>query len=95
MYEMQGTSPGVAAPRRPVAWPSVCRAPPARDRNPREAQVSLLLPRPGVTPGQCPFLTVKAFLLRYPVSRKTCAVVFPGIFSVHILIHRLWLVIRI
>jgi len=29
------------------------------------------------------------------MARKTCAVVFPGIFPVHILIHRLWLVIRI
>jgi hypothetical protein len=37
----------------------------------------------------------ESFLLRHLVSRKTCAALFPGIFPIHILIHRLWLVIRI
>jgi hypothetical protein len=61
---MRCRGPCLASPHRPascLAYPY--RAPPARVRNPREAQVSLLLPRPGVASGQCPFLTVKAFLL--------------------------------
>lgn len=77
MYEMQGTLPGLAAFGQPVAWLSQCRAPPARVRNPREAQVSLLLPRPGVTSGQCPFLTVNVFLLpRRGTAQPLCRIIF-------------------
>ena len=47
MYEMQGTLPGRRAkPASLLAVP--VRAPPARVRIPREAQVALVLPRPGV-----------------------------------------------
>src|SRR6516162_6180647 len=54
MYEMQGTLPGVVASGQP--WPGLpsAGAPPARARNPRSAQVALLLPRPGVAPGAVP-----------------------------------------
>jgi len=95
MYEMQGTLPGFAAPGRPVAWPSRCRAPPARVRNPREAQVSPLLPRPGVASGQCPPLTVKAFLQPQAGPRKTYDGSFSGFLAVHMAIHRMRPVIRI
>ncbi len=96
MYEMQGTLPGLAAPGRPVAWLSLYRARrPPEYRSPREAQVSLLLPRPGVASGQCPFLTVKAFLL----PRLGCAQdprrIFSEFLSCPHAVHRMWLVIRI
>jgi hypothetical protein len=75
---MRCRGPCLASPHRPascLAFP--CRAPPARVRNPREAQVSLLLPRPGVAPGQCPFLTVKAFLLpRRGTAQAPCRIIF-------------------
>jgi hydroxymethylpyrimidine/phosphomethylpyrimidine kinase len=51
MYEMQGTLPGLAAPGRPGALAFRCRVPPAGAGLPREAQVSLLLPRPEVASG--------------------------------------------
>ena len=52
---MQGTLPGPGPPQvGQLPWLSRCRAPPARVRNPREAQVSLLLPRPGVAPRAVP-----------------------------------------
>jgi hypothetical protein len=38
---------------------------------------------------------MEAFLLAGPALRKTWTVSFPGLFLIHILIHRLWLVIRI
>ncbi len=61
---MRCRGPCLASPHRPTSCLGLlCRAPPARVRNPREAQVSLLLPRPGVASGQCPFLTVNVFLL--------------------------------
>ena len=75
---MRCRGPCLASPHRPascLAFP--CRAPPARVRNPREAQVSLLLPRPGVASGQCPFLTVKAFLLlRRSIAQAFCSIIF-------------------
>lgn len=77
MYEMQGTLPGLAAWGQPVAWPSRAARRPPEYRNPREAQVSLLLPRPGVASGQCPFLTVKAFLLRRRgITQVPCRIIF-------------------
>src|SRR6266571_7870663 len=95
MYEMQGTLPGCAAPGPPVAWLSLGRAPPARVRNPREAQVALLLPRPGVAPGQCPFLTVKAFLLPRRAAAQDPRRIFFQLFSCPQEVHRIRLVIRI
>jgi hypothetical protein len=93
---MRCRGPCLASPHRSascLAFPR--RAPPARVRNPREAQVSLLLPRPGVASGQCPFLTVKAFLLPRRRTAQAFCPSFSGYFAVHITIHRMWLVIRI
>jgi hypothetical protein len=42
-----------------------------------------------------PFLTVEAFYWASLAPRKTRTASFRGIFSIHIPIHRLWLVIRI
>jgi hypothetical protein len=42
-----------------------------------------------------PFLTVEAFYWASLAPRKTRTASFRGIFSIHIVIHRLWLVIRI
>ena len=77
MYEMQGTLPGLAAQVSQLpGLPDAARRPP-ESRNPREAQVSLFLPRPGVAPGQCPFLTVKAFLLpRRGVAQAPSRIIF-------------------
>jgi hypothetical protein len=42
-----------------------------------------------------PFLTVEVFYWAGLAPRKTRTASFRGIFSIHIVIHRLWLVIRI
>src|SRR6185437_11554217 len=96
MYEMQGTSPGLAASR------SASRlAFPARTRRPPEpgTRVRLRLPCsshvPESPPGQCPFLTVKVFLLpRYGTAQDPRRIFF-WLFCCPHAVHRIWLVIRI
>jgi hypothetical protein len=45
--------------------------PPAGARYPLEVPVSRSLPRSGITPGRCPFPTVKVFLLLSRPMRKS------------------------
>jgi len=71
MYEMKGALSGRAAPDPPVAWLPRHRAPPAGAKHPPEPPVSRLFPCPGVTPGWCPFPTVKLFLLPSRWPRKS------------------------
>src|SRR5262249_8545586 len=55
----------------------------------------LLLPRPGVPPGQCPFLTVKVFLLlRLSTAQDPHRIFFP-VFPVSTGCPQIGLVIRI
>ncbi len=95
MYEMQGTLPGIAAQGPPVAWRFLM---PRADRQSQEPARGSGFPTPptsGVTPGQCPFLTVKAFLLpRHAVAQDLGRDIF-RLFCCPQSVHRMCLVIRV
>jgi hypothetical protein len=84
---MRCRGPCLASPHQVSQLPGLPGAdvPPARARNPRKAQVALLLPRPGVASGQCPFLTVKLFYYPGAGRRKACPASFSSFFPVHTL----------
>jgi hypothetical protein len=94
---MRCRGPCLASPHQVGQSPGLSRrcAPPARVRNSREGQVSLLLPRPGVASGQCPFLTVKAFLLPPDRTAQDLDRIFSRLFSCPHAVHKMLLVIRI
>ena len=71
MYEMEGVSsapPGQIGQSPGLAEPY---GPPAKARPRRESSVSRSFPPPGVSPGWCPFPTVKVFLSCRPAPRKS------------------------
>ena len=57
--------------------------PPAGARYPLEVPVSRSLPRSGITPGWCPFPTVKVFLLRSPAVAQESTEIHFKFFGIH------------
>jgi len=85
MYEMEGASPGCAAPASPVAWQNPALRAARRYRNPRDVPVSRYFPRPGVAPRRFPFPTVKVFLLLSPAVAQESAGIHFKFFGVHMI----------
>src|SRR5579859_1613902 len=98
MYEMEGASPGSAAPDRPVA--RLPRCPPGSASFPASPKLRIHPPGPGtrsghrfpglphvprVAPGWCPFLAVKAFLPAPASAAQELSPIIFGLFEIHML----------